>query len=93
MKNQTIVKRINKMFPPSNQKYPVAFIRTDENHVTVTGECCSPVTVMGDTYDMPVISYYEMGGMWINPKLVKFLDSIGMFAEWENAACVGIWEV
>ena len=88
MRNETIVKRINKMFGAENEKYPVAFQRTGEKDVIVTSE--SPAAD-----GMQVVDYYgEYRGNypWIDPRLEKWLDENNLYAEWENAACVVIYE-
>ena len=88
MRNETIVKRINKMFGAENEKYPVAFQRAGEKDVIVTSE--SPAAD-----GMQVVDYYgEYRGNypWIDPRLEKWLDENSLYAEWENAACVVIYE-
>ena len=88
MRNETIVKRINKMFGAENEKYPVAFQRAGEKDVIVTSE--SPAAD-----GMQVVDYYgEYRGNypWIDPRLEKWLDENNLYAEWQNAACVGIYE-
>lgn len=94
MKAETIVKKINAMFPPTNEDYPVAFIRDGETTPRVSGECTAKAKADGPmAIDMPVVDYYGRNYPWINPDLEKFLESIGMFAEWENPSNVGIHEV
>jgi hypothetical protein len=90
MRNETIVKRINKMFGAENQKYPVAFLQCKEDggRPLVTSE--SPAAD-----GMQVVDYYgEYRGNypWIDPRLEKWLDENNLYAEWQNAACVGIYE-
>lgn len=88
MRNETIVKRINKMFGAENEKYPVAFQRTGGKDVIVTSE--SPAAD-----GMQVVDYYgEYRGNypWIDPRLEKWLDENNLYAEWENAAGVVIYK-
>lgn len=62
---------------------PYAFIRIGESVVHVSSED-------GHLF----CNYYSEGaGPWIHPVLVKFAADRGMFWEWENPACMGLYEL
>ncbi len=91
-RNSTIVKEINKMFPPSSAKHPVCFIRDGEDQVIVSGECYAKID-MGDLgiFDVPVIDYYgEAHNNYphIHCKLEEYAEKMGCYWEWENPACI-----
>ena len=89
MRPATIVKKINKMFGADHADYPVAFLQCKEDggRPLITSE--SPAAD-----GMKVVDYYgEFRGHypWVDPRLEKFLNKNGLYYEWENAACVGIY--
>lgn len=86
----TIVKDINKMFPPSNPDYLICFIRDGETTVIVSGECTYKDTTDGEHFDLCAIDYWGdyHDPLWIDPKLEAYAEQNGGYWEWENAACI-----
>ncbi len=86
-KNQTIVKEINKMFPASDDKYPICFER--DERLIVSGECYfnDELTFEGkkEIFETMVINYYECH---IDPRLEAYAEKLNCFWEWENPACI-----
>lgn len=90
-RNETIVKEINEMFPPADEKYPVCFVREGEDRVIVSGECHAKVKICGEIFNTAVIDYYgeyRGGSLWIDPKLVAYAAKMNAFWEWECPACI-----
>lgn len=103
-KKERIVREINEMFPPTNAEYPVAFIRSGDGDLIVSGETTYKEALPGDVSmldgetwtDSFVIDYYgeyRGGYSWIDPRLEKYLKGQGLFCEWENPACVIVYEL
>jgi len=97
----TIVKDINKMFPPSDPEYPICFIRDGESTVIVSGECTYKDSMDGvpETFPSNAIDYwgeFQAGCPWIDPKLEAYAEKNGGYWEWENAASRGdavLWQL
>ena len=89
-RNQTIVKEINSMLPPTNPKYPVCFER--DNMVVVSGEVYINETINGEVFDgVSAIDYYgelNKGYPFICNKLEDYAKKNNGYWEWESPACV-----
>ena len=93
-KRSKLIKAINEKFKPENEKYPVAFERQDDpvNYI-VTSESYAIDPKFPDG-SMPIVSYYE----WyrqndgVHPELENMIRSAGCWYEWENPACILIYE-
>jgi len=91
-KNTTIVKDINKLFPASNEKYPVCFTR--DNMVMVSGESTAKEMLMGEEFDIMVVDYYnEFGGGYptVHKRLREYLEQNGLSYEWENPGGIHVF--
>lgn len=92
-RNGTIIKEINKIFPPIDPDLPVCFMREGENRVLVTSERYARMECDGVIFGSPVVDYYlelyqNSPSPGIEPKLVKYADKLGAYWEWENPACI-----
>ena len=85
--NGNIIAAINLKFGAENKKYPVAFMRTDGTGPIITGE--SPAAD-----GMMVVDYYgefRGGYNWVHPWIEEFLEKNGLYYEWENPACIIVY--
>ena len=92
----TILKDINRMFPPVHKDHSISFIA--EGVVKVTNESLAKETVKLETgsedFEVAVIDYYgefRGGYPWVNPKLEKYLDDNNLYYEWDNPAVIAIF--
>lgn len=97
-RKKTLVKDINKMFPPYSKNYPVAFIVDDE--VKVTSESFAKETVSTDNgsedFEVKVVDYYgewRGGYPWVSPKLEEYLKVNGFWYEWDHPGAIVIHKV
>lgn len=97
-RNATIVKDINRMFPPFHKDYPVCF--EVDGYVNVTSESFAnrPFKVFGKMMDceIKVVDYYgeESGGgyPWVDPKLQNYLDKNNLYYEWDNPGAIALFK-
>ena len=87
-RNSTIVKDLNKLFPPSNPSYPVAFLQDDVVKVSAENVATESFIHWDNeliTIDVTICDYYES---YMADELVEYADSVGGYFEWENAGCM-----
>lgn len=97
-KRDSVVKAVNKKFPPSSPGYPIAFDVDDEVRISGESYCYFPEDKKRE-FPMMAIDYYNeyataMG--WdsdIHPAIEKYLASRGMYAEWYNPAYIVVYEI
>jgi len=86
-RNKTIVSELNKLFPPTDPKHPVAFIC--DGMVKVNAEYCATETHfyggIPETFEVTLADYYEC---YMSDELVKYADSVDGYFEWENSGCL-----
>jgi len=88
-RQEKLVKKVNKIFPASDPKYPVCFIR--DNYVIVSSERCAITIELGVHFDLPIIDYYgefRDGTPWIEPYLEYIATDFSGYWEWESPECV-----
>ncbi len=95
---ESIVRTLNKIFPAANPEYPIAFLREGETTPIVTTECAykDEMNIDGEMVatESPVADYYPAftSYPWKHPKLDEYMEQIDCFLEWQNAACLGVYE-
>jgi hypothetical protein len=96
-RNATIIKDINKMFPPVHKDYPVCF--EIDGYVKVTSESYAKETVQledgSEDFEVTVIDYYgefRGGYPWANPKLESYLEKNGLRYEWDNPGAIALFK-
>jgi hypothetical protein len=97
-KRQQFLDWVNRTFRPESAKHPVAFKTADGRYV-VTSECSAiyPKDEQDEvvSISLPVVDYYgeyRGGYAWIHPKIIRKAQEMRLHIEWENAACINIYE-
>jgi hypothetical protein len=97
-KRSKFILAINEKFPPENPKYQVGLIVNhpgEETQYIISGES-SAFYPDNKEMSLPVIDYYgeyRGGYPWIHPEIEKMAKEWKLRLEWNNPACVGVYDL
>lgn len=96
-RNATIIKDINKMFPPFHKDYPVCF--EVDGYVKVTSESMYEESYTDEdsnySVEAKVVDYYgeHRGGYpWVDDRLESYLDKNNLYYEWDNSGAIALFK-